>query len=194
MKAILFPLVAVSALGATAALAEPVTYTFDPTHSQVVFDYSHLGFSTSTGIVNGVTGAVILDAENPANSSVEATIPLAQIHTPATHLDEALASADFFNTDLAKATATFKSTSVVIGDDKEEAKVTGDFTLNGVTKSIVLDVDLTKMAANPMSGKEAVGFEAETEIKRSDYNLGKFAPAVADEVDIKIAVEASKAE
>ena len=74
MKILVVPFALATAFGATAALAEPVAYDFDPSHSQVVFDYQHMGFSTSTGIINGVTGKLMLDAENPANSSVEATI------------------------------------------------------------------------------------------------------------------------
>ncbi|WJS84436.1 YceI family protein [Paracoccus sp. TOH] len=193
MKAVFTSFAAVAVLGAGAAMAAPVQYDFDPAHSQVVFDYDHMGFSTSTGIINGVTGKLMLDAENPANSSVEATIPLSGLRTPSPELDKHLFGADFFNTDAAGAVATFKSTKVELDGDKE-AKVTGDLTLNGVTKPVVLDVDLNQVAAHPMVGKEAAGFDAEAEIKRTEFNLGKFAPAVEDEVEIKITVEAVKAE
>ena len=70
----------------------------------------------------------------------------------------------------------------------------GYLTLNGVTKPVTLEVELNQIAANPMSGKEAAGFDAEAKIKRSDFNLGNFAPAVSDELDIKISVEAPKAQ
>lgn len=193
MKSFLVPFAAITALGATAALAEPVAYDFDPSHSQVVFDYTHMGFSTSTAIINGVTGKLMLDKENPSNSSVEATIPMSGLHMIATDLDAHLFGKDFFNTDKASAVATFKSTKVEVDDDQDEAKVTGDFTLNGVTKPVVLDVDLKQIANHPMSGKEVAGFDAETKIKRSDFNLGGFAPAVEDELDVTISVEASKA-
>ncbi|KRW93636.1 YceI family protein [Paracoccus sp. PXZ] len=193
MKSIFAPVAAITLLGATAAMAEPVVYDFDPSHSQVVFEYNHMGFSTSTGIINGVTGKLTLDAENPAQSSVEATIPLSGLRTPAEELDKHLFGPDFFNTDASGAVATFKSTKVEPDGDKE-ARVTGDLTLNGVTKQVVLDVDLNQIAPHPMTGKEAAGFDAEAEIKRSEFNLGKFAPAVGDEVEIKITVEAVKAE
>ena len=169
-----------------------MTYQFDPDHSQAVFEYTHMGFSTSTGIINGLTGTLVLDAENPAASTVEATIPMAGLHTVAEALDGHLFGPDFFNTDKAAAVATFKSTKVEPNGDKE-AKVTGDLTLNGVTKEVVLDVDLNQIAAHPMTGKEAAGFDAETEIKRSEFNLGQFAPAVEDEVEINISIEAIKA-
>ncbi|CAM3197305.1 Polyisoprenoid-binding protein YceI [Paracoccus aminovorans] len=193
MKAVFAPFAAVALLGAGAAMAAPVQYDFDPSHSQVVFEYSHLGFSNSTGVINGVTGTLMLDAENPANSSVEATIPLSGLHLIAPELDEHFFGKDLLNADKATAVATFKSTKVE-PDGDDEAKVTGDFTLNGVTKQIVLDVDLNKMGAHPMSGKEAAGFDAETELKRSDFNLGLFTPAVGDEVEVNITVEAVKAE
>lgn len=193
MKSFLVPFAAIAALGATAAIAEPVAYDFDPDHSQIVFDYTHMGFSTSTGIINGVTGKLMLDKENPANSSVEATIPMSGLHMIAAALDEHMFGKDFLNADKASAVATFKSTKVELEDD-DEAKVTGDFTLNGVTKPVVLEVDLKQIANNPMSGKEVAGFDAETEIKRSDFNLGAFAPAVEDELDVSISIEAIKAE
>lgn len=194
MKSLLVPFAAITALGATAALAEPVAYDFDPSHSQVAFEYSHLGFSTSVAIINGVTGKLMLDKENPANSSVEATIPMEGLHMIAADLDGHVFGKDFLNTDKASAVATFKSTKVELGDDKDEAKVTGDFTLNGVTKPVVLDVDLNQLANHPMSGKEVAGFDAETKIKRSDFNLGHLVPAVGDELDVSITVEAGKAE
>lgn len=193
MKPIFATAFVVATLGATAAMAAPATYEFDPSHSQVVFDYTHMGFSISTAIINGVTGKVVLDADAPEKSSVEATVPLSGLHTIAPELDKHLFGPDFFNTDQAGAVATFKSTKVELDGDKE-ANVTGDLTLNGVTKPVVLEVELNQLGKHPMSGKEVAGFEAETTIKRTDFNLGKFAPAVADELQIKIAVEAAKAE
>ncbi|MBD9526728.1 MULTISPECIES: YceI family protein [Paracoccus] len=193
MKSLFAPIAVLGLLGATAAYAEPVAYDFDPSHSQVVFEYGHMGFSNSTGIINGVTGKLMLDAENPANSSVEATIPLAGLKTVSPELDKHLFGADFFNADQGAAVATFKSTKVEL-DGEKEAKVTGDFTLNGVTKPVTLEVELNQVAAHPMSGKEVAGFDGETTIKRSEFNLGKFAPAVEDEVEISITIEAVKAE
>lgn len=192
MKRLFAPAAVLALLGATSAMAEPVAYDFDPSHSQVVFDYKHLGFSTSTGIINGVTGRVMLDAENPANSSVEATVPLSGLHTIAADLDKHLFSADFLNADPAQAVASFKSTSVELDGDNE-AKVAGELTLNGVTKPVVLEVELNQRAPHPMAGKEFAGFAAETTIKRSDFNLGMMAPAISDEVKISIAVEAGQA-
>ena len=193
MKTVFASVAALTLMGASAAIAAPASYEFDPSHSQVVFEYSHMGFSDSTGIINGVTGKLMLDADDASTASVEATIPLSGLTSVWPQLDEHLFGADFFNTDPAQAVASFKSTKVELeGDDG--AKVTGDLTLNGVTKEVVLDVDLNQISPNPMSGKETAGFSAETTIKRSDFNLGKFAPAVEDEVEIDISIEAVKAE
>ena len=79
-----------------------------------------------------------------------------------------------------------------LDDDGDEARVTGDLTLNGVTKEVVLDVELNKAGNHPMGNVPTVGFSAETKLNRSDFNLGAFAPAISDEVEIEISVEASQ--
>lgn len=198
MKTNLLALVSASALVASLSVAQAQdiaagTYNFDPNHSSISFEYSHLGFSTSYGLVRGVTGAITLDPAAPANSSVEASFPLSNLLSVAAEMDGHLRGEDFFNSPDGSSMVTFKSTSVELDGD-DEAKVTGDLTINGVTKSVVLDVDLEKAGAHPMSSKPTVGFDAETKILRSDFNLGQFAPAVEDEVEINISVEASLAE
>lgn len=167
------------------------TYDFDPAHSQIMFSYDHMGFSVSHGMINAVTGQVTLDAANPANSSVEASFPLSAIRTIDAGLDEHIFGPEMLNGAAPATAVTFRSTSVELEDD-DEAKVTGELTLNGVTAPVTLEVELRKAAPNPMTQKPAVGFVAEGEIKRSDFNLGMFAPAVSDEMEIRISVEATK--
>ena len=179
--------------GSDATMPDAGTYTFDPAHSQAMFSYDHMGFSTSRGFVNGIAGTITLDPADPSKSSVEASFPLSALRTVDAELDEHLMGPDFFNVTGEAPLVTFKSTSVE-PDGKDEARVTGDLTLNGVTKEVVLEVDLNQIAQHPMTGKESVGFDAETEIKRTDFNLGQFAPAVGDELDVQISIEASKAE
>ena len=88
---------------------------------------------------------------------------------------------------------TFTSTGIeVTGDDT--ALITGDLTLNGVTKSVVLDAKLNQAGEHPMAKKPWVGFDATTTLVRSEYELGQFAPYVSDEVEVHISVEAMKAE
>lgn len=167
-------------------------YTFDPDHSVISFHYDHLGFSTSYGLVRGVTGAINLDVENPQNSSVEASFPLSNLLSVAEEMDGHLRGEDFFNSPEGDQQITFTSTSVELDDDGDEARVTGDLTLNGVTKEVVLDVELNKAGNHPMGNVPTVGFSAETKLNRSDFNLGAFAPAISDEVEIEISVEASQ--
>ena len=88
---------------------------------------------------------------------------------------------------------TFTSTEISVTDENE-ALITGDLTINGVTKSVVLEAELNKAGMHPMAGKEWIGFDAETKILRSDFGLGNFAPNVGDELDVEISIEAQKAE
>jgi polyisoprenoid-binding protein YceI len=88
---------------------------------------------------------------------------------------------------------SFKSTAIeVTGDDT--AIITGDLTINGVTKSVQLETEMNQSGTHPMQGKEWLGFDAETTIKRSDFGVGAYAPNVSDELEVKISIEAGKAE
>lgn len=157
-----------------------------------MFSYDHAGLSTSHGFVNGVNGIVTLDKANPENSTVEASFPVSAITTIAPALDKHLLSDDLFKGQTPETLVTFKSTSVKVDEDGDEAEVVGDLTLNGVTKPVTLEVEMNMAGAHPVTGKPAVGFDIDAKIKRSDFNLGLFVPAVSDEVEIEIAVEAAK--
>lgn len=182
-------LTAALALAAGAALAEPQNFVFDTTHSQIVFDYNHLGFSTTTGMFSGVTGTIVFDAEDPAASSVNASFPVASLMTGDKGRDEHFLSADFFGSEAAAPEVTFVSKSIEVTGDNT-ALITGDLTLNGVTKEAVLDTVLNQQGNHPMANKPWMGFDATTTLKRSDFNMGMFAPAVSDEVAVTISVEA----
>ena len=189
MRKTLFALVLALASGAAVAAEK---YTFEPTHSQVNFSYMHLGLSVQTQQLRTVEGTLMLDAEDLTQSSVDVTIDMNSIDTGVAKFDEHLKSADFLDT--AKfPTATFKSTKVeAAGEGK--LKVTGDLTLHGVTKAVVLDVTVNKLGEHPMAKKPAAGFNATTKVLRSDFGLGGYVPAVGDEVTISIASEFLKAE
>ncbi|MEM9964908.1 MAG: YceI family protein, partial [Asticcacaulis sp.] len=131
---------------APAAFAAPVTYNLDDTHTEVVFSWSHFGFSNPTAKFQSASGTLILDQDNPAASSVEVTFDINSINSGVAAFNDHLKSADFFDA-ATFPTATFKSTKVdVTGADT--AKVTGDLTIKGVTKPIVLDVKLNKVGEN----------------------------------------------
>lgn len=186
--ALLASLLALATLPALAADA----YKVDPTHTQVEFTYSHFGFSNITGRFDKVEADFQFDPANPADSSVKVTIPVDSISTGVAKLDEHLLSADFFDATQFP-TATFTSTGVTDQGNGKLA-VAGDLTIHGVTKPVVMDVTINKVAEHPMSKKPAAGFDASFDIKRSDFGVGGYAPAVSDEVRIEITVEAQKAE
>lgn len=183
---------AVLAAMSTAAFAAPEAYKLDASHSQIVFNYNHLGYSTSYGMFSGFEGDIQFDQEDPAASSVTVSFP---VMTMLTGWEERFAhfmSPDFFDATDAEM-VTFTSTSIEVTGETT-ALITGDLTLNDVTKSVVLDAVLNQAGEHPMAGKPWAGFSATTTLIRSDYNLGQFAPFVSDEVNLMISIEAMKAE
>lgn len=169
------------------------TYVFVPEHSQIVFSYDHMGFSISRGFINGVEGSVTLDGADPRNSTVEARFPLSSVRTVAPALDEHMFGEGLLADSTPETVVTFRSTRVELDDDDDdEARVIGDLTLNGVTREVTLEVELNKFAPSPITDRPTAGFEIEGKIRRSDFNMGAFAPAVSDEMEIEIAVEAQK--
>ncbi|WP_336232548.1 YceI family protein [Thalassospira sp. CH_XMU1458] len=163
------------------------TYKLDPTHTSVLFIVNHLGFSDYQGRFNGVTGELTLDRENPSASSATITIDLNQIDSGVEALDNHMKTADFFNVEEFP-TATFTSTSVeLVGENA--ATVTGDLTLLGETKPLVLDVSLSGEGTHPMTGDEVVGFSADGVVTRTDYGMDFLVPGVGDEVTLQISSE-----
>lgn len=180
------------AFAATGAVAAPVQYDLDSSHSQVVFTYEHLGFSTTYGMFSGFEGEIMFDQEDPANSSVEVSMPVRSMLTGWEERFQHFMSDDFFGAEEGDM-ITFVSTGIeVTGEDT--ANITGDLTIGDTTKEVVLDATLNKAGAHPMAGKDWAGFDATTTVKRSDFGLDKFAPAVSDEVQVMISIEAGKAE
>jgi polyisoprenoid-binding protein YceI len=177
------------AAGTTPALAE--TYLIDPNHTQVRFGYSHFGLSDIVGIFSGISGEIVYDPARPEASSVKASIPIAEVHTGVAKMDEHLRAAEFF--DVASfPTASFTSSKVeVVGEGR--LKVSGELQLRDVRREVVLDVRLNAMKPHPMTQRAAIGFSASTGLTRTDLGVGKYAPAVSDEVSIEITVEASVA-
>lgn len=168
----------------TAAFAAPVTYNIEPTHTSVTFTWNHGGgLSRMNGKFMNAVGTVVLDEAAPATSKVDVSFAIDGINTGVAALDNHLKTPDFF--DAAQfPTATFKSTKVDVTGAKT-AKVTGDLTLHGVTKPVTLDVTLNKITDD----KKKAGFNAKGTIKRSEFGISRFVPAVSDEIDLEISSE-----
>ncbi|MEL7165056.1 MAG: YceI family protein [Pseudomonadota bacterium] len=182
-----------TALTASASMAFAADrYVLDSSHSQIIFSYNHLGFSTTYGMFSGFEGEIVFDADNPAASSVNVSMPVKSMFTGWEQRDAHFMSADFFAaTD--DELVTFSSTGIeVTGEDT--ALITGDLTLNGVTQSVVLDAKMNQAGDHPMQQKPWLGFDATTTLKRTDYDVGNFAPFVGDEVAVIISIEAAAAE
>ena len=176
---------------ASAALAEAEKYMLDASHSQIVFSYDHLGFSTTWGMFSGFEGEIMFDQANPAASSVSVSMPVKSMLTGWEGRFQHFMSKDFFDA-ADDEMVSFASTGIEVTGETT-AKITGDLTLNGVTKPVVLDAVLNKTGDHPMANKPWAGFSATTSVLRSDFGLGMFAPYVSDEVAIQISIEAMKA-
>ena len=189
MRIRLLSAAALLALAAAPAFAAPVTYKIDPTHTIVLAQWNHFGFSNPSASFGNVEGTLVYDAADVARSSVEVTLPLSGLEGFSAKFNEHLRSADFF--DAAKVPkATFKSTKVeAAGEGK--LKVTGDLTVKDITRPVVLDVTLNKAADHPMTKAPTIGFDATTTLSRTEFGVGNYAPAVSDEVELRITTEAS---
>lgn len=181
---------ALAALSAPAFAAD--TYILDASHSQIVFSYDHLGFSTNWGMFSGFDGTIVFDPDAPENSSVAVAIPVRSMLTGWEARFEHFMSADFFDA-AADEMVTFASTGIEVTGEAT-ALISGDLTLNGVTRPVVLDAVLNQTGPHPMAGKDWAGFSASTTLKRSNFGLGAYAPFISDEVAVQISIEAMKAD
>ncbi|MBN8488848.1 MAG: YceI family protein [Burkholderiales bacterium] len=169
------------------AIAAPVTYNVDPTHTFPRFSYNHLGMSTQLSKFNKVSGSVVFD-KAARTGSVDVTIDTTSVDTGSSLFNSHIQGEEFLDT--AKfPTATFKSTKVVFDGDKP-ASIEGNLTIKGVTKPVTLKVTHFVNQAHPMMKVDAIGADASTVIKRTEFNAGKYAPYVGDEVTITLSLEA----
>jgi len=175
------------------ALADKVViYTIDPNHTQVHFRWSHVGFSNPGAVFHEVTGTIQGNHDYPEKSTVEVSIPVRSIDSFVPLLDEYLVnSGDYFKT-AEHPTVAFKSTGIRdINRGQRSFTLLGNLTINGITKPVKLLAIANAIGPHPFyDGGDAAGFEATTTVRRSDFNMGKYAPIVSDDLDIRITVEA----
>ena len=167
-------------------------FTVDKSHAKNIFSTTHFGFSTYYGLFSDFDAKLSFDPKTPTASSLDVTVNLPGITTTNPKLDEHLKSPMFF--DVAQfPVATFKSTKIVV-TGPTTGKVIGDLTLHGVTKPVTLETTFNGGGVNPMSKVYVVGFNAVGKLKRSDFGIAAFLPAVGYEVTLTISGEFDKAQ
>jgi polyisoprenoid-binding protein YceI len=168
-------------------------YDIDASHSGVVFGWNHFGFSNPTARFDKIEGDVLLDTTDLTRSSVSVTLPLEGLDTGVAQLDQVLKGPDFL--DAAKyPTITFRSTKVEkTGGNGLE--ITGNLTVHGVTRLVRLDAKVNKIGIFEIPGvvkAPAAGFDATAVIRRSDFGVTKYVPAVSDEIPVRITLDAKQ--
>lgn len=171
----------------SSAFAAPETFVIDGTHTYPRFSYSHFGFSKQLSRFNKTSGTIVLD-KIAKTGSVDVIIDMKSVDTGYELFNSHIQGEDFFDTEKFP-TATFKSTKVRFDGDKPVA-VDGDLTIKGVTRPVTLALSSFQLMPHPMLKKDAIGANAGTTVKRSEFNAGKYAPYVGDDIAIDIAVEA----
>lgn len=178
-----------SAFGQVAADMAPAkvqegAYTVEPNHTRVLFAVSHMGFTTWYGEFTHVSGNLNLTPNAVGASTLEIHIPTNTVSTSNAKLDGELKGSQWLDAEKYPE-IVFKARQVERTGDTS-AKVTGDFTLHGVTKPVTLDVKFNGAGVNPLDKKYTVGFEVSGAIKRSDFGVNTYVPLIGDDVKIII--------
>jgi polyisoprenoid-binding protein YceI len=184
-----FVALTLASLLSSVAYAAPETYVIESSHSMPRFEYSHFGYSLQLSRFDTVSGKIAIDRA-VKNGSVDVTIDAKSVNTGSTLFNSHIQGEDFFDT-VKYPTITFKSNKVKFDGDKV-ASVDGDLTVKGITKPVTLTVNSFLCMPHPMLKKDACGATATTKVMRSDFNMGKYAPYVGDEVTLTIPVESVK--
>lgn len=166
------------------------TYELEDTHGYITISYNHLGFSTPHVGFNSFTVTLDANSEEPTKSSVRVAVDAASVDSRVDKFDEILNGSDFFDTEN-HPEITFVSTGME-ATGINTFNVTGDLTIKGVTKPITLTATINKAADHPMRRVPTIGLSATSTLSRSAWGLGKFTPAVGDEVTLYITAELIK--
>ena len=177
------------AIFALPALAEPETFTIDPNHTFPGWEVMHFGVSVQRGRFNKTSGKISVDTAAKTGSA-EIVIDASSLDTGHPRLGEHLRGPDFF--DAAKyPTLTFKGTGFTFDGDKVKS-VAGELTMRDVTRPVTLNAVTYNCGTHPAAKKKFCGGDFVAAVRRSDWGLGKFVPAVADEVTLRVSLEAIK--
>ena len=160
-------------------------YKVEGNHTQVEFSVLHFGFTDFSGLFAGASGTLKLDPAQISASKLEVTIPMQSVITTVSKLNDELKGEKWF--DVAKfPSATFSSTKVS-STSKGELLISGNLTLHGVTKPVLLHARLVGAGVNPLDKAYTIGFEATGTVKRSEFGVSTYVPAVSDDVRLTIA-------
>ena len=174
-------------IAASAPALAAQNYEIDKNHSQVVISWDHLGFSKPSATFGQISGDFRLDTADLTKSSISVTLPLAGMQSGVAKLDDDLKSPGFF--DAAQfPLITFKSGKVE-KSGSDGLTISGELTVHGVTRPIVLNAHVNKIGDNPMGKGPSAGFDAETTLKRSEFGVGKLVPAISDEIKVRITLD-----
>ena len=178
---------AISAAGLSATAFAADSYTLDSSHTFPRFEINHFGFSTHHGQFNKTAGKLVLDRA-AKTGSIDITVQTASIGTGDPKLEEHLRSPDFFNVEKFP-TMVYKAKTIKFNGNVP-ASAEGELTLLGVTRPLTLTISRVVCAPHPFYKKEDCGAEVSGTLKRSDFGMNKYVPAVGDEVTLRIQVEA----
>ena len=163
------------------------TYVLDASHGKITWSMDHMGFSTYVGQFTDVSATLNLDVRNPSASKLQAEVKTDSVGSLNSALDGHLKTADFLDT--AKfPTAGFQATKIRL-IDADSAEITGNLTLRGVTKPIVMIADFNQAGVNPVDKKYTVGFDGHARIKRSDFGITYGVPVLGDDVTLHFEAE-----
>ena len=182
-------------LAATAAIAffwlstasRAADYKIDPNHTHVLFLVDHLGFSKMVGLFTDIGGTFSFDPANIGASKLAVSIKTASIQTQFTPRDNDLKGADWF--DVTEFPEMKFAGINYAKKDQQTGTITGNLTLRGVTRPVVLDVTFNKAGIRAADKKEAAGFSARGHLKRSDFGMKTFLPYIGDDVELLIETE-----
>lgn len=184
---------AVSSIGLVSLPTLAADYAIDTkgAHASINFAVKHLGYSVLTGRFDNFSGDFSYDPAKPEASTVSVTIDTTSVNSNHAERDKHLRSGDFLNVEKFPK-ATFVSKKIVVdGDDKDEFDIVGDLTLNGVTKSITIEVEKVGEGKDPWGGYRA-GFSGETEITLKDFNIKMDLGPASQTVKLELEVEGIK--
>lgn len=183
-----FAALAGAVMVAAAGLAQAAeTYVFDKRHTEIRFTWDHFGLARTAAYVKDYDGELKFDAAAPEKSALSVTLNAKSINVISLGSETFLAKPEWFDAEMFPE-ITFKTTKIEKTGEKT-GKITGDLTIKGVTKPVTLDATLNFKGDHPFSKKPSLGISATAKVKRSEFNMGNYVPAISDEILIEIETE-----